>query len=180
MQPSYYYTVFQTPLGWCGLVRGERGLRRVIFPLSTAGETEECIRAEFPQVCLRSVRFNYWLRAFKRYFHRERVSFLGQIDLSGKSNFSRAILLACRRIPYGEIRSYGWLARVVGRPKAARPVGNVLARNPLPLVIPCHRVVKADGTLGGFSARGGLSLKARLLQLEGIRIPLSGHLRKLT
>ncbi len=108
------------------------------------------------------------------------MSFLEQIDLSGKSNFARAILLACRRIPYGEIRSYGWLARVVGRPKAARPVGNVLARNPLPLVIPCHRVVRADGTLGGFSARGGLSLKARLLQLEGIRIPLSGHLRELT
>ena len=180
MEDIYFYTIFQSPFGWCGLVRGRRGLRRVIFPGSTAREIEERIRAEFAKVCLRSVRFNYWLKAFRRYFRGKRVNFPGQIDLSGKSKFARAVLLTCRRIPYGKTRSYGWLARAAARPRAARAVGGVLARNPLPLVIPCHRVVKADGTLGGFSAPGGLTLKARLLQLEGIKIAFSGHLQKLT
>lgn len=174
MQASYAYAIFHTPFGWGGLVTSGKGLRRVILPVSSARKAEELIRAEFPQVYLVSVRFYYWLKVFGEYFRGERVNFEGQIDLTGKSDFARTILLACRRIPYGETRSYGWLAEDAGRPKAARAVGNVLARNPLPLVIPCHRVIKADGTLGGFSAPGGLALKAGLLQLEGIRVPFCG------
>lgn len=71
------------------------------------------------------------------------------------------------RIPTGETRSYGWLARKVGRPRAARAVGRAMATNPLPIVVPCHRVVASDGSLRGYG--GGLAMKAALLRLEGAR-----------
>jgi methylated-DNA-[protein]-cysteine S-methyltransferase len=89
------------------------------------------------------------------------------LDLSGLSPFHRRVLQATRRIPYGRTATYRDLARRVGRPRAARAVGQAMARNPVPLVIPCHRVVAAGGGLGGFS--GGLDLKRRLLALEDAR-----------
>lgn len=100
-----------------------------------------------------------------RYFSGERVSFLNYpVKLSELPVFSRQVLEAARRIPYGERCSYGELARAVGRPGAARAVGQALHRNPLPIIIPCHRVVGADGGLRGFA--GGVELKRRLLELE--------------
>ncbi len=100
-----------------------------------------------------------------RYLAGEKVSFLRyQVDLSGLPEFSRQVLAAARRIPYGECCTYGELAEAVGRPKAARAVGQALRRNPAPIVIPCHRVVGKHGDLVGFSA--GLEWKKYLLALE--------------
>lgn len=108
------------------------------------------------------------------YLDGEAVSFVDYpLDLGGLSSFTRKVLAACRQIPYGEVRSYGQLALQVGSPRACRAVGQVMARNPLPLVVPCHRVVGARGSLGGFG--GGLELKRRLLTLEGINVDLLGH-----
>jgi len=90
------------------------------------------------------------------------------LDLSGLSPFHRRVLQAARRIPYGRTATYSDLARRVGRPLAARAVGQAMARNPVPLVIPCHRVVASGGGLGGYG--GGLDLKRRLLALEGARL----------
>ena len=89
------------------------------------------------------------------------------IDWAGVSGFRRAVLEETMRIPAGETRSYGWLARKVGRPRAGRAVGRVMATNPLPIVVPCHRVVGSDGSLHGYG--GGLDVKAELLRLEGAR-----------
>lgn len=80
--------------------------------------------------------------------------------------FGRKVTAACRAIPYGETRTYGQLAEQAGRPKAARAVGTVMARNRVPLIVPCHRVVPASGKLGGFSAPQGVSMKKRLLEME--------------
>jgi len=87
-----------------------------------------------------------------------------KIQLTG--NFSRKTLAACRKIKYAQTISYSQLAHLAGNPKAARAVGGALAKNPLPLIIPCHRVIRSDGTLGGFSATGGQTTKKRLLELD--------------
>jgi len=90
----------------------------------------------------------------------------GPVDLSFLSPFEQAVLAVCRAIPRGEVRTYADLAAAVGRPGAARAVGNAMRRNPVPLLVPCHRVVRRDGTIGQYSM-GGPEMKRRLLQLEG-------------
>jgi methylated-DNA-[protein]-cysteine S-methyltransferase len=87
--------------------------------------------------------------------------------------FERAVWTACASIPKGQFRTYGWIAKRIGRPKASRAVGAALGRNPFAPVIPCHRVVRADGGMGGYSARGGVAKKRRLLLIEGALIKSS-------
>ena len=89
------------------------------------------------------------------------------IDDRGIDDFRRAVYAATRRIPSGSTRSYGEIARVINRPESARDVGVALSRNPTPIIVPCHRVVAANGALTGFSAPGGLVTKRRMLELEG-------------
>jgi methylated-DNA-[protein]-cysteine S-methyltransferase len=89
------------------------------------------------------------------------------LDERGVDQFRRAVYVATRVIPAGTTRSYGEVARAIGRPDCARDVGAALTRNPLPVIVPCHRVVAANGALTGFSAPGGLDTKRRMLELEG-------------
>jgi O-6-methylguanine DNA methyltransferase len=84
--------------------------------------------------------------------------------------FYKAVWLACAEIPKGEVRTYGWIARRIGKPAAARAVGRALGRNPFAPVVPCHRVVGADGRLTGYSGAGGVAQKRRLLLAEGARL----------
>jgi len=102
-----------------------------------------------------------------RYFAGQKVCFTASLDSSSLSPFARSVLRALARLPYGRTTTYGQLAQQIGKPTAARAIGTVLARNPIPIIIPCHRVVSSDGSLGGFSAPGGASLKRRLLLMEG-------------
>ncbi len=98
------------------------------------------------------------------------------VDWTGVSRFARRVLQACRRIPYGQTRSYTQLAQTAGSPRAARAVGNVMASNRHPLLVPCHRVVTSSGALGGFSAPSGTQLKQRLLDLEqGLWMPTAAQ-----
>ena len=99
------------------------------------------------------------------YFSGEAVEICVPLKLSGHPDFQRDVWRVTSEIPYGEVRTYGWVAARLGRPKTARAVGGALAQNPFPVVVPCHRVVRTDGSLGGFSA--GLEWKKALLQLEG-------------
>ena len=103
-------------------------------------------------------------RRLRKYFDGERVDFPDRIDYSGCSEFDRLCWSAARSIPYGEVRTYSWVATRAGRPKAYRAAGNAMARNRLPLIVPCHRVVAGGGGLGGFS--GGPGMKKLLLSLE--------------
>jgi methylated-DNA-[protein]-cysteine S-methyltransferase len=93
-----------------------------------------------------------------------------RVDPEG-SAFERNVWQAARRIPCGEVRSYGDIAREIGAPGAAQAVGLALGRNPVPIVVPCHRVLAADGRSGGFSAPGGVATKFRILEIEGARRP---------
>lgn len=97
------------------------------------------------------------------------------LDFSECSGFQRAVLIEERKIPRGEVRSYGWLARRIGKPGAARAFGNALAANPFPLVIPCHRAVRSDGQIGGF--QGGPAMKRALLEMEGLLFSPSGKVQ---
>lgn len=106
----------------------------------------------------------------RRYFAGEPVEFgRYEVDLAKQPRFLRRALTAARRIPYGQVRAYGWVAKAAGNPRAARAAGQAMARNPVPIIIPCHRVIASDGSLGGFG--GGLAMKRRLLELEGVRVP---------
>jgi len=112
-------------------------------------------------------------RAFSRleqdltdYFAGRRVRWRDRLDLSTGTPFERQVWRALRRIPYGTVRSYAWVARAIGRPNAARAVGQAVGRNPLGILIPCHRVVRGDGSIGGFG--GGIGIKRFLLRLDGV------------
>jgi len=116
-----------------------------------------------------------WDRArtqLAEYFHGERTIFQLPVDLHACSPFERDVLAATATIPYGEVRSYKWLAERVGRPSAARAIGNALHKNPVPVIIPCHRIVKSDGSLGGYAF--GTAWKTRLLALEQATVPFVG------
>ncbi len=102
------------------------------------------------------------------YFDGKAVRFSRQLDLSGLTPFAQKVLRELAKVLYGKTISYGELAKRVGKPKAARAVGSVLANNPLPIIVPCHRVIASDGTLGGYSAPSGLKLKRQLLLMERI------------
>lgn len=103
---------------------------------------------------------------FQAYFAGQKAMFDYSLDMENFSPFQRAVWAAMRDIPYGETRSYQWIAQRIEKPRAARAVGNACGRNPIPIIQPCHRVVASNGKLGGFS--GGLDLKKALLKLEGV------------
>ena len=112
----------------------------------------------------------------KEYFSGRHVDFSTvKVDLSTHTPFFRDICRVAQSIPYGELRTYGELAAMIGRKGAARAVGRVMAANPLPIIIPCHRVVSSDGTLTGYSASGGLKTKKRLLEMEGVSFDQKGR-----
>jgi len=98
------------------------------------------------------------------YLAGKRAFFSVPVDLSGAPAFQRKVLAAAREIPFGEARPYAWVARRTGHPRAVRAVGTALGRNPVPLIVPCHRVLRSDGGLGGYIF--GLDVKERLLQIE--------------
>lgn len=116
-----------------------------------------------------------WAEAFAQYFSGHPFPAHLAIDLDGVPSFTRRVLEACREIPYGVVRSYGEFAAALGRPQAARAVGQALARNPVPIVIPCHRVIGSRGDLTGFI--GGLSWKRHLLQHEGVLLAYNAETR---
>ncbi len=104
------------------------------------------------------------MERLRNYFGGHKVNFPDELDLSQATPFQREVWEITRLIPYGETRSYTWVAEQMGRPRALRAVGQALGRNPLPIIIPCHRVLTIDGKLGGYS--GGLEMKKYLLSLE--------------
>jgi O-6-methylguanine DNA methyltransferase len=105
----------------------------------------------------------------EEYLAGRRHAFDVRLDLSAGTDFQRAVWVACARIPHGTLRSYGWIAERIRRPRAIRAVGQALGANPVPILIPCHRVVRSDGSLGGYS--GGLDMKRDLLALEARESP---------
>jgi len=160
------YVVVPIPCGSAGLVATARGLSNLILTNRTGGQARAFLCRRFPDAMHQPDLLAPLQRQLHDYFAGTRVRFRAKLDLSSLTPFQRGVLAACGQIGYGETATYGELARRIGRPGAARAVGGALARNPVPLVVPCHRVVAGDGSLGGFSAEHGVTLKRWLLELE--------------
>jgi methylated-DNA-[protein]-cysteine S-methyltransferase len=106
-----------------------------------------------------------------QYLQGRRRTFDLPVDLRHLTPFQQRVLHAAQAVPRGQVSTYGQIARRIGRPRAARAVGQALGSNPIPIVIPCHRVLASDGSLHGYSGRGGIKTKAWLLRLEEARLP---------
>ena len=158
------YTVFDTGAGWVGVLGSARGLLRTTLPQHSLQEARELLGDRADHAVWSPRLFENLMERLRNYFGGEKVSFSDEVDLSGATPFQREVWGKTRLIPYGETRSYSWVAEQIGKPGAARAAGQALGRNPLPVVIPCHRVVAGDGKLCGFA--GGLDMKRQLLSLE--------------
>jgi methylated-DNA-[protein]-cysteine S-methyltransferase len=165
---------FSTSLGWMAALWRQNQLAGLTFGFGSAQAALKQLGSgaappSQPTDIVRST-----IARLQRYAEGEPDSFLDiPIELHGNTKFQRQVIYHCRRIPAGETLTYGELAARAGSPKAARAVGQVMATNRIPIIIPCHRVVSAQGRLGGFSAPGGLNTKRRLLRLESVASPKS-------
>jgi len=159
------YCIFDTAWGSFGFVA--RGAKLVATFLPAPGrEIRRAIEMAYPDAQEHLRAMPEFRRQVTDYFDGKPVRFTAKVDLSSRTPFHCAALEACKRIAYGKTSSYGELARKLGKPAASRAVGGAMARNPLPLVIPCHRVLRSGGALGGFSSAGGCGEKERMLELE--------------
>ena len=166
--PNLTYDVFETPHGWVGVLASERGIRRTTLPEPHIEACRDKLGDAIDDAERTPEKFTDLREKIERFLNGENVDFDDvPIDVDDASPFHRAAWLACRTIPAGETRPYRWLASAAGRPNAPRAAGQAMARNRLPFLIPCHRVIASDGSLGGYgSGRTRLELKKRLLDME--------------
>lgn len=169
------YTVFGTALGFAGIAWNAAGVTRFQLPCASAEATTRNLvrRAPGAEAAAPPQPMVQTVDAAKRYFAGEKIDFSSvTLDLAGQDSLFLAIYAAARRIGYGQTTSYGGLAKAIGRTnwEAARAVGQAMAKNPVALIIPCHRVLAAGGKIGGFSAPGGAEAKAKMLALEGVKL----------
>jgi methylated-DNA-[protein]-cysteine S-methyltransferase len=159
------FCVCNTKLGWIGLAFSKKGLHGATMPQASARAAEEELRRRGADDPIDAAEAGDWPQFLHRYAAGEPVSFSDGLDLEQGTPFQRRVWRTLLEIPQGETRSYRWVAERMGQPGAARAVGQAVRANPLPIVVPCHRVVASDGGLGGYG--GGPALKERLLRLEG-------------
>lgn len=147
-----YYDTFKSPVGTLYLIFSGGYLTALSFkkpleiPFKSGSAPEE------------------FIRQLKEYFEGTNINFSQRIRFLKGTDFEKRVWIALTDIPYGETRTYKWLTERIGMPKAARAVGHALSKNPLPIVLPCHRVIESDGSIGGYSS--GVDVKRRLLEIE--------------
>jgi methylated-DNA-[protein]-cysteine S-methyltransferase len=171
--PSEGYAFFGTAIGRCALVWRGGLIVGAALPEESDGGARSTLARRFPGA-VESDPPPFAVEAIERIVRllSGGRTDLGDVEVDPQgSAFERNVWQAARRIPCGEVRSYGDIAREIGAPGAAQAVGLALGRNPVPIVIPCHRVLAADGRTGGFSAPGGVATKFRILEIEGARRP---------
>lgn len=164
------YSLFDTTLGWCGIAWSEHrpAVTLLQLPEATAEMTEARIAWATGARQASSAEIVQVIERVRMHLRGELQDFRDvAIDLDGVGLFARRVYEAARQIPAGETRTYGDLAQALNLPGAARAVGQALGRNPIAIIIPCHRVLAAGGKPGGFSAHGGRATKAKLLAIEG-------------
>ena len=161
------YTMVPSPLGDLIVAATRRGLVRVSFPHETPDDViEELALLLSPRVLEAPAQLDEIRRELDQYFEGRRQRFAVPVDMTLTRGFTRKVLRATARIPFGSVSTYKDVARRAGNERAYRAAGNALGANPIPIVVPCHRVVRTGGALGGYT--GGLDRKVRLLTLEGV------------
>lgn len=173
-QATHQHHVFETASGFCGIAWNSIGVTRLQLPAPSAEATERNLLRRLPgaQPCAPPPEVAETVAAIQRYFDGEKIDFTSvRLDLGEQDRLFRQIYDATRRVGWGCTTTYGALAKELGfGPEVARDVGQAMAKNPMPLIIPCHRVLAAGGKVGGFSAPGGSAAKRRMLQLEGVHV----------
>jgi methylated-DNA-[protein]-cysteine S-methyltransferase len=165
------YTIFDTPLGPCGVVWNERGLTGVHLPDADAARTRSSVARRFPDASPAepTAAVRHAIDSIVALLRGEKRDLRDiELDFDGVPEFNRRVYELARTIPPGATLTYGDIARRLTSPGMARAVGQALGHNPWPIVVPCHRVLAADGGMGGFSAPGGVSTKRRMLEIEGV------------
>jgi len=171
MAGALKYFTFNTSMGWVGISGSKSGLLCITLPQRSAQEASQLLGDSINYTTEVPHLFKDLMKRLVSYFSGQKVTFPDKLDLSKATAFQRKVWETTRLIPYGETRSYAWVAEKIGKQRAARAVGQALGRNPLPIIVPCHRVIASDGKLGGYT--GGLKMKRYFLRLEG-----SSNIRK--
>jgi methylated-DNA-[protein]-cysteine S-methyltransferase len=167
------YTLFETVIGWAGLAWGDRGLVGVYLPDPNPENARTSFLRRFPDAveALPTEAVSHAIGEIRRLMAGEHVDLLDiPIDIARVPDFNARVYEIARAIPPGETLTYGEIAVKLGDKLLARDVGAALGQNPWPIVVPCHRVTAAGGKLGGFSARGGVNTKVKLLAIEGAKV----------
>jgi methylated-DNA-[protein]-cysteine S-methyltransferase len=171
-RPMIAFAIFPTAAGSCAVAWSDRGIVRFQLPVRDAAAAERLLRRRLPDAVPGTppAAVDRAIAAVRSYFAGRPADFADvALDLGDQEPFFDRVYAAARGIPWGATTTYGALARDLGAPpEAARDVGQAMARNPVPLFIPCHRVLAAGGKVGGFSAPGGAAAKRRMLALEGV------------
>ena len=169
------YSVFETKFGWVGLIYSDKGLSRLILPDKSERNAIAQIKLYTDNEPLIHEDACMWRHEIEDYFRAIPVNFSCKVDLPRATKFQSLVWEQTMLIPYGEVRSYQWIAMRLGNKFTSRAVGQALAKNPVPVVIPCHRVIYNNGKLGGFGGKSDISrIKCMLLNLEGVD-PISSN-----
>ena len=173
------FAIFETPIGPCGLVWNARGISGLRLPEGSAEKTRARMRQRRPGIP-EAVPPPDIRRAIDRILAllKGEAADLSDIalDLDAAPDFHRKVYEVARTIPPGQTMTYGEIAKRLGVPHESREVGQALGRNPVAIIVPCHRVLGADGKMGGFSATGGVATKRRILEIEGASAVSAGPL----
>lgn len=164
-----HYTIFRIPLGWVAVAYSPRGLLAVTLPRKSRDAALRALQRNVKGPLTPKQGYTPLVKDLTRYLRGEAVAFHYPLDLRKATPFQRRVWEALRKIPRGATKSYQEVAAVVGMPLAARAVGQAVGANPFAIIVPCHRVIASNGSLGGYA--GGLSWKRRLLTLEGVSLP---------
>ncbi|MFH1562223.1 MAG: methylated-DNA--[protein]-cysteine S-methyltransferase [Nitrospirota bacterium] len=169
------YSIFNTPSGtrqasWMGITANDYGLKTIVLPQINGKKTLSLIKdSVHADDLLRDEEYFKEINCLLiDYFEGEKVVFNYPLNLRFAGEFKKKVWYATQSIPYGEIRTYQFIAKEIGNPKAFRAIGQALKKNPLPIIIPCHRVIQSNGKSGGFS--GGIAFKKTLLRIEKITL----------
>jgi O-6-methylguanine DNA methyltransferase len=164
MPKQLNYTVFKTKPGWIGVLTSKVGLLAVTLPRTTRQQAFNSLGERSQRAISSPELFSDLELRFQDYYSGKKTTFTDKLDFFNATPFQKQVWETTRLIPYGQTRSYGWIAQQIGKPLSARAVGQALGKNPFLIIVPCHRVIAGNGGLGGFG--GGLEMKQKLLDLE--------------